>query len=52
MVRPRRERHEAKRRATPYPVDTGSGIQGVLVEPVLQITEDGVRLRESAEGGQ
>ena len=51
MIRPLRERVEAKRQATPYPVDTGSGIQAVPVEPVLLITEDGVRLRGSQESG-
>lgn len=42
------DRREAERRATPYPVDTGyGGIVDVLVEPVLQITESGVALREA-----
>jgi hypothetical protein len=41
------ERREAERRATPYPVDSGSGgTVEVSVEPVLVITDQGVELRE------
>lgn len=46
------DRWEARRRTTPYPVDTGhAGVVEVPVEPVLKITEDGVELRESREVG-
>jgi hypothetical protein len=49
-VRPFLERLEARRRATPYPLDIGfEGIVTVPVEPVLRITERGVELRESLE---
>jgi hypothetical protein len=47
-TRPFREAFEARRRATPYPVDTGhGGVVSLLVEPVLVIREHGVELRES-----
>lgn len=45
-VRPFLDRLEARRRATPYPVDTGGTVEHVLIEPVLRITESGVVLRE------
>jgi hypothetical protein len=48
--RPFRERVEARRAATPYTVDTGSGLESIPIEPVLLITEDGVELREPQEG--
>lgn len=49
-MRPLMERMEAKRRATPYPVDAGfDGVVLVEVEPVLRISEDGVELREGRE---
>ena len=45
-IRPWRQRIEAHRRATPYPIDTGyGGIVEVPVEPVLVIGETRVALR-------
>lgn len=47
-MRPVRERAEAERKATPYPIDTGyAGIVEVPIEPVLIIRESGVELRAS-----
>lgn len=43
------ERREQRARATPYPVDTGSGVESVQVEPVLVIREGGVELRGTEE---
>jgi hypothetical protein len=45
-------RIEAKRKATPYAIDTGyGGVVEVAVEPVLVIRDGGVELRESQEVG-
>ena len=49
FVRAYQDRLEARRRATPYPIDTGIGIESVMVEPVLVIRADGVELRQPQE---
>ena len=48
-MRPLRERIEARRQAIAYPVDTGGGIEKVMVEPVFKITANGVELRQPHE---
>ena len=49
FVRAFQDRRDARRRATPYPIDTGyGGIVEVPVEPVFVIREGGVELREGA----
>ena len=46
-TRPLIDRMEARRSATPYPVDAGhEGVVEVPVEPMLKINADGVELRE------
>lgn len=42
-------RAEAEANAIAYPVDTGSGIEAVNVEPVLVIRDGGVELRQPQE---
>ena len=39
-------RAEAAANAIPYPVDTGDGVQSVMVEPVFVIGADGVEVRQ------